>query len=388
MNENSINEKYNILVVIRWPIGGIRTFCKYIYSNFNPDKYNFTILAPDIDETKHIIYDLNKLNPSFIPITQKDKALNKVFNLRVPISSILKGKFNLIHSHGISAGLFSAIPGRLLGIPNLMTIHETLTEEQFKNTKGKLKKLLLSLMLPLTDTIHHVSVDAKNNILENIPVLKKNPDKHMVIQNGINVQQFLQAEAIDFSKEIDLPDNPFLIGFMGRFMPEKGFRYLIDAIEILSKKTSLLKKPIVLAYGWGAFIREERETIKKKRLDKYFRFMPFTSNVTSALKGLDLVAVPSLREACPLLPMEAMVAGVPVIATNCIGLREVVINSPAKIVPTKDPKSLAEAIIKEIKNPSKEKAKSFVDTASKRFDVKKQSKKLEKLILALIKELL
>jgi len=265
-----------------------------------------------------------------------------------------------------------------------MTIHETLTTEQPKKISDRLRNTLLSLALPLINIIHHVSNDAKKNILDNIPVLKYFPQKHVVIQNGIKVQQFIKAEAIDLSKQINLQDNMFLIGFFGRFMPEKGFEYLVEAIEILSEKKYLLKKPVVLAYGWGAFIREEQEIIKNKRLDDYFRFMPFTSNVASSLKGLDVVVVPSLREACPLLPMEAMTCGVPVIGTNCIGLREVLKNTPATVVPPEDSGALSDALIQEMYKLSKEKIENFVNTASKRFDVKKKSEKLEAEMIKLI----
>ncbi|MBU0993973.1 MAG: glycosyltransferase family 4 protein [Proteobacteria bacterium] len=377
MTEKHNNKQNNILVFIRWPIGGIRTFCKYIYNNFEPNKYNFIFLAPDIDDTQHILHDLNQFNPHFIPVTQKGREFNKLFDLRLSAISLFKKEINLIHSHGISAGLLCAVPARLLKIPHLMTIHETLTTEQFRSIRGRFKKALLTLLLPMVNIIHHVSSDAKENILENIPILKMFPDKHVVIHNGINVEQFTKANAKDFSRELDLPEKCFLIGFMGRFMPEKGFRYLVDAIELLSKEKNLTRNPVVLAYGWGAFIREEQENIRRKQLNSYFRFMPFTADVASALKGLDVLVVPSLREACPLLPMEAMVAGVPVIGTSCIGLREVLAGTPAFVIPPKDSKAIFRAILKELNNPSKEVAKGLIRIVSKKFDVSKQARAIK-----------
>lgn len=377
--------KYHLLIVMRWPVGGIRTFCKYVYNYFDPDKYNFTVMAPDTDETKELINDLYKFDPSFIPITRKSEELNTFFKIRVPVCLIHKEKFDLIHSHGISAGGGAAIPACLMNIPHIMTIHETLTNEQPGKVLVKLRNILLSLILPLINVIHHVSYDAKKNILDNIPLLKHFPKKHVVIPNGIQIQPFVTAGAKDFSKEINLPDNAFLIGFFGRFMPEKGFRYLVDAIEILSKKKEILKNPIVLAYGWGAFIREEKEIIKKKNLDKFFRFMPFAPDVASSLKGLDVVVIPSLREAFGLIAAESLVAGVPVIGTNCIGLREVLKDTPSTVVPIKDPVALSDALIQEMYNPSKEKAENFVNTASKRFDVFKQAARLQEEIFKIVK---
>jgi glycosyltransferase involved in cell wall biosynthesis len=64
----------------------------------------------------------------------------------------------------------------------------------------------------------------------------------------------------------------------------------------------------------------------------------------AALRGVDLVVMPSRWEACPLLPMEVLSCGVPIIGTNCVGLREVLAGTPAKIIPVGDSSALAAAI--------------------------------------------
>ena len=85
-----------------------------------------------------------------------------------------------------------------------------------------------------------------------------------------------------------------------------------------------------------------------------------------------------------LLAAEAMVAGVPIIGTDCIGLREVLRDTPARVVPAADSKALAEAIIAEIENSSIENMKHFRDEASKRFDVTKSAGELQNLIIKLV----
>ena len=79
-------------------------------------------------------------------------------------------------------------------------------------------------------------------------------------------------------------------------------------------------------------VREERAALERAGLRSYFSFLPHLPEVASTLKAVDVVAIPSLWEAMPLLPMEAMVAGVPVVGTNCIGLGEILVDSPSAIV--------------------------------------------------------
>ena len=99
------------------------------------------------------------------------------------------------------------------------------------------------------------------------------------------------------------------------------------------------------------------------------------------LKGLDVVAMPSLWEACGLLAMEAMVAGVPLVGTDCVGLREVLRNTPAHVVPAKDSLALSEALMMEMRNPTTSRAREFAIEAAARFQVKNRAAEIEKLML-------
>jgi glycosyltransferase involved in cell wall biosynthesis len=79
--------------------------------------------------------------------------------------------------------------------------------------------------------------------------------------------------------------------------------------------------------------------------------------------------MPSLWEACPLLPMEAMCAGVPVLGSDCIGLNEVLAGSPSCIVPAGDEAALAAAIRQASYAPWKDRAAQYAPLAQRRFDV-------------------
>ena len=59
-------KKYRILAVVRKPVGGIRTFIKYIYKHFDQSLYHFTILTRDIMETRMMVEDLNKLDVDYM----------------------------------------------------------------------------------------------------------------------------------------------------------------------------------------------------------------------------------------------------------------------------------------------------------------------------------
>jgi glycosyltransferase involved in cell wall biosynthesis len=161
-----------------------------------------------------------------------------------------------------------------------------------------------------------------------------------------------------------------LLGYVGRFMPEKGFDVLIEAVRRLAGSVEALPPFLIVAINDGAFVREYRERVAQLGLGAYFRFAGFQRSAAGTLTELDAVVVPSRREACPLVAMEAMVLGCPVIASDCIGLREVTAGTPALQCRADDPASLAGAIRRFVgeRQAMAQRARGFVQTAREAFD--------------------
>ena len=222
----------------------------------------------------------------------------------------------------------------------------------------------------MANVIQPVSQGAANNLLEFMPTLQNNrKQKIITIVNGIDTSRFLIQESRDLHSELSLDRNVFLVGFLGRFMSQKGFTYLVQAVKKLLLDTSINRKIKIIAIGSGGYIREEMEGIESQGMKDDVYFLPGTNEVAKTLRGLDLLAMPSLWEACSLLAMEALVAGVPVVGTDCIGLGEVLEGSPAKIVHTRDVDELAEAILEHVITNRKDEFNRYAKIAAQRFDI-------------------
>lgn len=229
------------------------------------------------------------------------------------------------------------------------------------------------------DVIHCVSHDALENLLETFPFLRGNRSKCVVIANGIEVSRFKKLQESGLRRELGVGSDVFLVGFLGRFMAQKGFVYLVEAVERLLSNKELSSIPMVVCFGEGGFIREEKDTLAKKGLQDHFRFLPFVPNVAEIISSLDVVVMPSLWEACPLLPMETLAVGTPLIATDCVGLREVVKGTPTYVVPTKDSVTIAKGIEHFMIRENKAPFTKFREQALSRFDVKHQFEAIEAL---------
>jgi glycosyltransferase involved in cell wall biosynthesis len=376
------NRTVDVLIVIRWPVGGIISFLANLWRYFDPGCYRLTLLAPDFPEIQIFLKRLSDFDIRYMPI--KSRPTFFLF-LQETTRLILKNKYHLVHSQGLTAGVSSVFGCVISRTPHLLTLHDMFQDSNFKGSGGHLKATLLSILLSFIDSIHLVSNDALENLLAYLPFLKKFKRKLFVSRNGVDVSHFLNSPRLNLRREFRIPEDTYVIGFLGRFMSPKGFAYLIDAMKLLSFCKDSPRKPMILAFGHDGFLREEMACIRKKGLEDSFRFLPFAPDVAPILRGLDVLAVPSVWETCPILPMEAMVAGAPVIGSNCIGLREVLSDTPSRVVPARDSASLANAIIKEMNDPSKGRAEEFRKVAARRFDAKQQAKVIENIICSLIK---
>lgn len=357
----------NILVVARHPGGGIRTYFRYVYGQDVMSNVSITFLAPKTRAMEVIYQYLNNVRE----VRETDDS---TVSLLMGLIGLLLKRPNLVHSHGFTAAIITSIPAKLLGIPHIATTHDVFLPGQFTGLKGRLKRWLIGMLLRGCTVINPVGRDAAENMRETYPSLGER-NRIAEIRNGIDSSFFMTDQVRNLRAESSIPDSALLAGFFGRFMAQKGFGLLVEAVERM--KDSEL--PVhVACFGWGGFIREEQAALEARGLTEYFHFFPATDEMPAALRGVDIVVMPSRWEACPLLPMEAMVAGAPVLGSDCIGLQEVIQETPSLLFP----KGSVDDLVAQLKHFNahqsaiKAECVAFRSEAANRFDVRHTAKSL------------
>ncbi|WP_375192846.1 glycosyltransferase family 4 protein [Marinobacter sp.] len=363
----------NILLTALQPSGGIRTYFRYIYGDQCFENYRFTLVAPD-DGLSNF---LGRVLPKERLLVEPAKA-GKIAYVRQMRSLICSGNYDLVQAHGFSAGLLTAVACIGLRIPFVITTHDVFLKGRFPGFKGWLEKSLIGKLLSKASAINPVGRDAAENLASNYPALER---KIFPVRNGIHVESFETSNRRRLKRELELPSDAVLLGFFGRFMGQKGFSTLRDAVETCLEDSSLRGRLAVVCFGWGGFIREEQAELTQRGLTPWFHFVDHTDDMAEALRGVDIAVMPSRWEACPLLPMEAMVSGVPVIASDCIGMKEVTEDTPALSFAVNQVDELASAIKYSVDNlqERKQRAEAFRETAARRFDAKDTAKALRTL---------
>ena len=363
-----------VLCVVRWPVGGIRTYIRDLVASSALSDYEFALIAPNEAGLAQYLAEGHLMRARWIQVPSSSRSM---VHAVIKASRELKPRF--IHSHGFTSGAIGAVASRTVRLPHLLTVHDLLFKAQFRGLRGRGRRLSLGASLVMTDTIHCVTRDSRDNLLGSFPLLGGLDHKTHVISHGVDVERILAAPARDIAGGIDSKPGCVTFGFLGRFMAQKGFRVLTDAIGLLKAQGLTPERARVLAVGSGGFIREDRARLARLGLEEFFVFWPYQSDVVSTLKGIDCLVMPSLWEASGLLAMEAMVAGVPVIGSDCLGLRETLADTPAIRVPPNDARQLSQALGAFIAQPRPGAARQFRVEAARRFSAHRAFAKLHDL---------
>lgn len=237
-----------------------------------------------------------------------------------------KERFDLVHTHTSKAGLLGRIAARLAGVPHIV---HTPHGQAFNGYAGKVVTALFVLLERWTATftdriIGLTDQEVRDNLKRRIGV----PQQFVSIPSGIDLKPFEKGKRNvgDIKTSLGLSPSARLIGSVGRLDPVKGHRYLLDAFAILAPRFPDLTLAIV---GDGELLPELRSRAKHFGLADRILFLGWREDVSDLLHAFDLFVFPSLSEGMGRALVEAMAAGLPVVASRVCSIPEVLAEGEA-----------------------------------------------------------
>ncbi|MBI2604020.1 MAG: glycosyltransferase [Candidatus Harrisonbacteria bacterium] len=180
------------------------------------------------------------------------------------------------------------------------------------------------------------------------------PKKLFTIHNGIDVHavNFLDRNTARKKLLSLLPTSNFelrtfapWIGSVGRLVREKDYQTLIDAAALLKCQMSNVKcQMFIVGEGYERAILEKK--IAALGLQNSFFLTGAIPDATRYLQAFDVFVMPSIKEGLPYTLLEAMAAGLPIVATKTGGIPEILEPENGIVVPPRDAQVLADAIQK------------------------------------------
>ncbi len=217
------------------------------------------------------------------------------------------GNTQVVHAHGVRAGLIGCIAARQANIPSILTVHNSITNASL------LQKLALQIVFKSSSVIIAVSQAVADSLLK----LGAPNSSIQVIGNGIPLHSFPYGRLRDKARAaLNLPQQAHVVIALGRLSPEKGFDLLSESMAIVRET---YPDSFLLLGGTGT--EESKLSLLLENHPKN-RMCGYIDNPASFLSAGDVVVIPSRTEGQSLVALEAMALGIPVVASAVGGLIE------------------------------------------------------------------
>ncbi len=209
----------------------------------------------------------------------------------------------------------------------------------------------------------------------------------VVIPNGVDTDRFHPASDRSIRSGLGLSDETLLIGAVGNVRPPKAYDVLLTAAHILFGRSERFH--FLIAGECSGELGERLSQISRSLgIERRVTFLGLRSDVARVLNNLDVFVLSSSTEGFSIACIEAMACGVPVVATRSGGPEQILEGNAGVLVPTGDPKALADAI--ERVASSRELAASLAATAMTRvhqeFSLAKMLSRYEDLLTEVVYE--
>jgi glycosyltransferase involved in cell wall biosynthesis len=272
-------------------------------------------------------------------------AIPHVSSLKTFLETVKSNDLIHVHGHPYLSSFLAAKIAKRYSKPLVLTQHNTFIEyNNIWDTAEKLNDLAIGKqVLKEADKIIVVSNATKNYVLS----LGADPEKVEVLHNGVDLNRFKLLSGVkdEMRKKLGISEDARVVLTVRRLVYKNGIDTLLESAELAVKKNPQL---IFVVVGKGPDFEEVKNRIAQLGIQRNFRLTGFVSDeeLPRYYNVADLFALPSKSgEGLPLVALEAMACGLPVIATNVGGTSEVMSEDYGKLVPPNSPESLGEALV-------------------------------------------
>ena len=281
---------------------------------------------------------------------------------------IRRERIDVVHAHGYGASAFARLAGRLTHVPVIVHQHDSLAEGPWY------ARLCDRLMAPWTASTLAVS-EAVREFCAHERSLSAAPIEvwHPAVASP--------AQAIDAprraaaKKALGIPTGHVVVGSVARLVPEKGVRCLVEAMpRVLAARPDTT----FVIVGDGPERPALEAAATRLGVDASIRWLGYQHDVQPALAAMDCFVSTSVVDGAPLAVFEAMASGTAIVATAVSGTLDVLKHEAnALLVPSRDPRALAEALAKLVQDAGlRERLARQAASDSRAYDAAQYAEKL------------
>ncbi len=194
------------------------------------------------------------------------------------------------------------------------------------------------------------------------------------INNAIDSKRFLADKKLrqEMRKKLQL-EGKFVLGHVGRFVPQKNHKFLVDVLEGISKRRA---NTVLLLIGTGELKEEIIEYVRRKQMEDRVYFIENIFSIEDYFQCMDIFLLPSFYEGLPVVAVEAQAAGLPCLLSDTIS-KMVSLTKETKQISIKEIEPWVLACLEYQIEEVHEDTRRQIKRAG--YDIETESKRLEKI---------
>jgi glycosyltransferase involved in cell wall biosynthesis len=297
---------------------------------------------------------------------------------------IHRGRYDVVHGHSSKAGFLARVAGWLTRRPALYTPNGLYFLRLAPGWRRSLYVALERIARPFTTAFIAVSESERQVALREKLV---SPERIVVIPSGVEPEAFVHPvhARAHVRAELGISLDATVIGTVSRMTHQKDPHCLVRAMREIADRTT---RPVYLVWvGDGALAADVARLVSECGLESACRLLGFRRDARAVMCAFDVFALTSRYEGLPYAVLEAMALGLPVVATDVVGTRDLVTNGVnGYLVPPETPTAVADALLRLVENDGLraelgERARKLV---ADRFTVDAMVRPLEALYVQLV----
>ena len=289
-------------------------------------------------------------------------------------AALLKSwRIDVLHAHALFWNTDLILAAWMLRIPVILHVHNPDTAAFQNLNRFAARKVLF----------------CSRSVMENCGHLERIADKAEVLYNAVDTNALGQGSPI--RAKLGLNDADIAIGTVAQVVPRKGIDILIETARLLLQERSDLTFLVAgpPSHGSEDFERRMRAAAEEPGLRGRFRFLGSRSDIPDFLASLDLFLLPTRADPFPVAVIEAMAAGLPIVASKVGGIPEM-LSSPeiGRLVDPLAPESFAAAVREILALPDRGKSMGAQARLSLtgRFDMAAAGERLKKIYFGMLEK--
>ncbi len=303
-------------------VGGVARSVESFATAYRENGHRVLVVAPEFDDTPEYETDVFR-----IPAIQHFNGSD--FSVVLPVPTGLSDRieeFNpdIIHSqHPFLLGMTAVRIARTYDLPLVFT-HHTLYEQYTHYVPGDspaLKRFIVELATRYANLADQVFAPSES--IRDLLIERGLTSPVAVVPTGVDIERFANGNGAAFRMQRNIPENAFVVGHMGRLAPEKNLEFLAHAVVDFLRSHA---EAVFLLVGTGPSQEDVVQIFETAGMASRLILCGTLEKqeLADALDAMNVFSFASQSETQGMVLTEAMAAGLPVVAVDAPGVREVV----------------------------------------------------------------